>query len=317
MYEASVIIPNYNGGRFLRNCMNSLLKQSDGNFETILVDNGSTDDSLQVMADYSWVRVISLTERVGFGRAVNEGIAASHAPYVIVLACDTEAEEDFVKELLRAVKRSSRMFSCQAKIIRGSNPGKIENGGLCYNSFGWIFVRGRGKSVRHYDKRGRIFAASAAASVYRKAVFREIGLFDEELPAGLADLDMGYRARIYGYSNTYEPQAAVSRGGINSEDFSGWRLRTRNISCGNISLLYRNMPFFQFLLNLPFLLSGFLVKTGLFLAGRLGKEYFGGIFRGFMLCRKEKKVEFEKRNILNYMDIQLELWKNMFRMFTG
>ena len=111
--EVSVIIPNYNGIAFLDSVLGSLEGQTARNFEVIFVDNGSTDGSCSFVAgNYSWVHIIELPENYGFCRAVNEGIRAAKAPYVLLLNNDTEVAEDFVEQMLSAIRRHKNAFSC-------------------------------------------------------------------------------------------------------------------------------------------------------------------------------------------------------------
>lgn len=98
MQEISVIIPNYNGMAYLDGVLSGLECQTVKNFEVILVDNGSGDGSCAfVAASYPWVRLIELPENFGFCKAVNEGIKASRAPYVLLLNNDIEVTRDFIE----------------------------------------------------------------------------------------------------------------------------------------------------------------------------------------------------------------------------
>ena len=98
--EVSVVIPNYNGIAFLDSVLASLEGQTLKNFEVIFVDNGSSDGSCSFVAgNYPWVHIIELPENYGFCKAVNEGIKASRAPYVLLLNNDTEVKEDFLEEI--------------------------------------------------------------------------------------------------------------------------------------------------------------------------------------------------------------------------
>lgn len=116
MQEVSVIIPNYNGMAYLEGVLSSLEQQEFQNFETILVDNGSSDGSVAfTMGNYPWVHIIELPDNFGFSRAVNEGIYAARAPYVLLLNNDTEVDRYFVGEMLAAIKRHRRAFSCSAR----------------------------------------------------------------------------------------------------------------------------------------------------------------------------------------------------------
>ena len=173
MYEVSVVIPNYNGSKYLPECLNALLKQTFTNFETIVIDNGSEDDSIAVIQrDFSWVKLICFRENFGFCRAVNEGIYASKAPYVILLNNDTRVDENFVGELLAGIKRSKKRFSCQAKMIQYCNHQLMDDAGNYYNALGWAFARGKGKPVEKYEKEKKVFSCCGGASIYRKSVFQ-------------------------------------------------------------------------------------------------------------------------------------------------
>ena len=200
MKDISVIIPNYNGLRFLDTVFKSLRRQTTDRFETILVDNGSTDESvLFTSANYPEVRIIRLPDNRGFAGAVNEGIKASSGKYCLLLNNDTEAEPGFVEELYNAIRRHKKAFSCQAKMIGFDDRSRLDDAGNYYCALGWAFARGKGKDVSLYNKEERIFSACAGAAIYKKSLLLKLGLFDEEHFAYLEDLDIGYRARLKGY----------------------------------------------------------------------------------------------------------------------
>src|SRR5262245_61304268 len=113
----TVVIPNWNGQRFLPGCFESLRAQRFREFEVVLVDNGSRDDSLSLTATrYPEVRVIALPENVGFAAAVNRGIKAGRGRYVALLNNDTEADPDWLRELVRALEADPRAASAAAKM---------------------------------------------------------------------------------------------------------------------------------------------------------------------------------------------------------
>ena len=114
MQEVSVIIPNFNGMAYLDGVLSGLECQTVRNFEVILVDNGSSDGSCAFVASsYPWVHMIELPENFGFCKAVNEGIKASRAPYVLLLNNDIEVTPDFIEEMLAAIRRHKKAFSCE------------------------------------------------------------------------------------------------------------------------------------------------------------------------------------------------------------
>ena len=130
---------------------------------------------------------------------------------------DTEAEPDFLEEMVAALRRHKKAFSCQAKMIQLHDRDKMDDAGNYYCALGWAFARGKGKDISHYDREQKIFSTCAGAAIYRKKFIDRIGDFDEEHFAYLEDLDIGYRARICGYQNWYAPKAKVY-GGIRGED---------------------------------------------------------------------------------------------------
>ena len=316
--EVSVVIPNFNGIAFLDSVLASLEGQTLSNFEVILVDNGSTDGSCSfVTANYPWVHLIELSENFGFCGAVNAGIRAAKAPYVLLLNNDTEVKEDFVEEMLAAIRRHKNAFSCGARMVQYHDRDRLDDVGNYYCALGWSFARGRGKDINAYETEDKIFSACAGAAIYRKKIIEKIGYFDEEHFAYLEDTDIGYRARIYGYENWYAPKAIVYHVGSGTSGSRYNQFKTRYSSRNNIYLIYKNMPLLQIILNLPFLAVGFLIKFLFFAVKGMGKEYAAGIKNGFSISMKNKKVPFRIKHLPNYCKIQLELWINIIRRFRA
>lgn len=316
--EVSVVIPNFNGIAFLDSVLASLEGQTLSNFEVILVDNGSTDGSCSfVTANYPWVHLIELSENFGFFGAVNAGIRAAKAPYVLLLNNDTEVKEDFVEEMLAAIRRHKNAFSCGARMVQYHDRDRLDDVGNYYCALGWSFARGRGKDIHAYETEDKIFSACAGAAIYRKKIIEKIGYFDEEHFAYLEDTDIGYRARIYGYENWYAPKAIVYHVGSGTSGSRYNQFKTRYSSRNNIYLIYKNMPLLQIILNLPFLAVGFLIKFLFFAVKGMGKEYAAGIKNGFSISMKNKKVPFRIKHLPNYCKIQLELWINIIRRFRA
>ena len=316
--EVSVVIPNFNGIAFLDSVLASLEGQTLSNFEVILVDNGSTDGSCSfVTANYPWVHLIELSENFGFCGAVNAGIRAAKAPYVLLLNNATEVKEDFVEEMLAAIRRHKNAFSCGARMVQYHDRDRLDDVGNYYCALGWSFARGRGKDIHAYETEDKIFSACAGAAIYRKKILEKIGYFDEEHFAYLEDTDIGYRARIYGYENWYAPKAIVYHVGSGTSGSRYNQFKTRYSSRNNIYLIYKNMPLLQIILNLPFLAAGFLIKFLFFAIKGMGKEYAAGIKNGFSISMKNQKVPFRIKHLPNYCKIQLELWINIIRRFRA
>lgn len=314
MKKVTIIIPNYNGIAYLPVCLDALRRQDCQEFDTIVVDNGSADGSQALLArDYPEVRVIALPGNQGFCGAVNAGISASRTPFVILLNNDTEAASGFVRGLLLCIQKDPRRFSCSAKMLQFYRREQIDDAGNYYSALGWAYARGKDRPREDYCREQEIFASCAGAAIYRKDVMDEIGYFDETHFAYLEDLDLGYRARIYGYVNVFAPDAVVYHVGSGTTGSRYNPFKVRYSARNNVYLIYKNMPFLQLLLNLPFLAAGFIIKFLFFVKKGFGKEYAAGIRQGFEICKKDKKVRFDLKNFGNYCKIQWELWANIAR----
>ena len=316
MCEVSVIIPNFNGKQYLKNCLDAMKRQVYRDFEVILVDNGSKDGSADYVREhYPEVRVLTLQENKGFCGGVNAGIRVSQSPYVVLLNNDTIAEKYFLKNLVSFMKEHPGTFSCQAKMLKLQDRDKIDDAGNYYCALGWAFADGKGKLETIYNREKKIFSACAGAAIYDKRLLEKTGLFDEAHFAYLEDLDIGYRARLLGYENWFCPKARVYHVGSGTSGSRYNLFKVRYSSRNNIYMIYKNMPFLQIILNLPFLLVGFGMKILFFCMKGYGIEYLAGIKNGFQLSVKGRKVPFSLKHFPAYCKIQWELWVNIFRRF--
>lgn len=316
--EATVVIPNYNGIKYLKGCLDSLREQSRHDFKVLLIDNGSQDGSVQlVKSHYPEVELVCFSENRGFCGAVNEGIRRADTPYVILLNNDTVCAQEFVAELIAAMEKMPDCFSCASQMVKMQDSTVIDNAGDYYCALGWAYACGKGKPAKHYQKRREIFSACAGAAIYRRDIFDEIGLFDETHFAYLEDVDVAYRAKIAGYRNYYIPEAVVKHVGSATSGSVYNEFKIRHSSRNSVYLIYKNMPWPQILLNLPFLAAGFLMKILFFARKGYFREYVSGLWKGVRLCRTDKKVRFRGKNLPQYLRIQLELWVNTVRRLAG
>lgn len=317
MQIATVVIPNLNGMKYLKGCLDSLMEQSRQDFSILVIDNGSNDGSADyIRRCYPEVEVVCFAKNEGFCRAVNEGILRSKTPYVVLLNNDTVCEPCFIEELVRVMERDPNCFSGGACMLQMQDTDRIDNAGDYYCALGWAFALGKGKPVSFYKNERKIFSACAGAAIYRRSVFEEIGLFDEAHFAYLEDIDVAWRARIAGYCNRYIPNAVVHHMGSATSGSVYNEFKIRHSSRNSVYLIYKNMPFLQILLNLPFLAAGFGIKILFFAKKGYLKEYVMGLGKGVALCDRSKKVKFCSRNLKHYMKIQLELWANVIRRLT-
>lgn len=321
--KTTVIIPNYNGKEYLKQCLLSLAKCEPADFHTLVVDNGSTDGSVELLKEeFPYVQSIFLPENTGFAPGVNRGLEQTKTDFALLLNNDTTVAKDFVVNMERALEKNKKAFSVSAKMVMMHNPERLDGAGDLYCALGWAFALGKGKTVaNHYTKPAEIFSSCGGAVIYRMDVLNEIGYFDEEHFAYLEDVDLGYRAKIHGYGNYYEPSALCYHAG---SGFSGSRYNEFKIalaSRNSIYLIWKNMPFLQILINFPFLLVGFLTKVVFFTKKGFGNTYCKGLLDGFRLSfskeGKSHKVPFLPRHFMQYAKIEWELLVNVLRRFLG
>ena len=321
----AVVIPNYNGMKYLERCLASLSVQSFTEYCVIVVDDCSKDESIAVCKECApEVTIISREKNGGFSAAVNDGIRHGiemGAEYIILLNNDTEVAPDFIECLYSAASESEKCFSVQARMLSLANPEILDDAGDFYMLPGFAYARGKGKSSKRYERHDRIFSACAGAAIYKTSVLEEIGLFDEMHFAYLEDVDIGYRARIFGYYNYYEPKAIVYHAGSATSGSRYNEFKTRLAARNSIYLIYKNQTVLQWLLHWPYVLAGCLLKLIFFCRKGMGKLYYQSVLEGFtMSCSKEgkaHKVKFRMRNLGNYIRLEFELWWNLVRKLFG
>lgn len=209
MPRVSVVIPNLNGEHLLPMALDTLRKQAFTDFEVIVVDNGSKDGSLKLLKEkYPEVRIISLDKNYGFAFPVNRGIEASKGEFVCLLNNDIELDPRWMEELLTALEKNPEAGSAGPKLMRYHERERINVLAIRVNRDGHVEIVGAGEHDRgQYDEECLVFGVNAGASMYRKAMFDDIGLFDEVFFASFEDVDLAFRAQLAGYKALYVPQA--------------------------------------------------------------------------------------------------------------
>ena len=261
--SVTVVIPNYNGLKFMEPCMAALEKQTCKDFEILVVDNGSSDGSVDWLRSHQYPTIF-LEENTGFSGAVNVGIKASKTPFVLLLNNDTEVEPDFIGEMIKAIRRSDQIFAVSSKMVQMYHKELMDDAGDMYSVLGWAYQRGVGRSSKGYNREREVFSACAGAAIYRRAVFEQIGYFDEMHFAYLEDIDVCYRAKIFGWHNRYCPTAVVYHVGSGTSGSKYNAFKVRLAARNNVYLNYKNMPLFQLLVNFLPITMGIIVKYGFF-----------------------------------------------------
>lgn len=212
--EVSVVIVTWNGRRFLDDCLQSVAAQRGVTAETILVDNGSTDGTVEyVRQRYPWVRVLALPENVGFAAGNNAGVREARGRLVALLNNDTAADPDWLRALVEGLDEASGTSLVTSRIVYMHAPGTIDSAGDGYLRAGAAYKRLHGAPADAAAESVEVFGVCGAACLMPRRVFDELGGFDEDFFASHEDVDLSYRARLLGYRCRYVAGAVVRHHG--------------------------------------------------------------------------------------------------------
>lgn len=208
----AVVIPNFNGATIISYAIDSILAQDYPRFELIVIENGSSDDSLSVLADYAeQITVIKNPVNLGFAGGVNVGIdyAIQHKFEAVALFnSDAVAEPDWLLNLAKEFVSRPGTGIITGKLQLAPTPA-IDSTGEFYSIWGMPFPRGRGEPIDHYSNGEFVFGATGGASLYRCEMLQHIGWFDESFFAYYEDVDISFRAQLNGWTVYYTPQAVA------------------------------------------------------------------------------------------------------------
>jgi GT2 family glycosyltransferase len=206
----SIVIVNWNGLHLLQPCIAALHRQTERRFEVIVVDNGSTDGSLAWLAEQSEIRLIRNSTNQGFAPATNQGIRASHAPFVALLNNDTEPDPQWLEFLLQAMD-TPQVGSANGVLLFAAHPDRVQSAGIAMDraAIAWDRFGGLPRTHALVQQPAEIFGASGGAALYRRAMLDDIGLLNERYFAYLEDVELAWRAQKAGWVCQYVPQATV------------------------------------------------------------------------------------------------------------
>jgi GT2 family glycosyltransferase len=219
----SIVVPNWNGRGWLPGCLESIASQEPAPAEVIVVDNGSTDSSLDYLrAEHPDVRIIALPENTGFAHAANRGIAAARGELVALLNTDVVLERDWTRRMVSEIEHDPGTAAVACKMLSLEDPGRIYDAGDVLRRDGLCEQRGRfRRDDGRWDAPGEVFGACAGAALYRRSALLELGGFDERYFAYLEDVDLALRLRLAGWRCRYEPAVALHRAEGSSHQLSG------------------------------------------------------------------------------------------------
>lgn len=211
MPRVSIVIPNWNGAELLKSCLASLKKQIFKDFELIIVDNGSTDNSLTVIKQiYPQSIVIKLPQNIGFSPAVNLGIKRARGKYIVLINNDTKVDSRCLDYLVRAADEHPETGMVAAKMLNFFQPELVDSAGDYIDAVGHANNIGLGKKDgRIFNRSKYIFLVTGGGGLFKREVFDGVGLLDDDYFAYFEDVDLCLRAQMAGFKAWYEPKAVI------------------------------------------------------------------------------------------------------------
>ncbi|GIW61551.1 MAG: hypothetical protein KatS3mg089_0403 [Patescibacteria group bacterium] len=208
----SIIISNLNGREWLDQCLKSLRYQTFDNFEIIMVDNVSKDDSVAfVKKNYPEVRVIENKQDLGFSGGNNVGVQYAHGEYVLLLNNDTRVTKDYLKNFIKAFQEIPRLGAAQSKMILMKDPNKLDACGAYWTDTTFLYHIGylQDQNLKKFNVPFPVFTNKGASMLIRKDLINKIGLFDDDFWCYYEETDFCHRVWMAGYECWYYPKAVM------------------------------------------------------------------------------------------------------------
>jgi GT2 family glycosyltransferase len=319
----SIIILNWNGESFLRNCLSSVANQDYQPIEIILVDNGSTDNSLDIVRmDFPDIVIIETGKNIGFAAGNNIGIHGANGQYIVIFNNDAEMERSCISEMVCAIEKDDRYGACASKILLKFEKGILDAAGIAICNDGLSIGRGRLEQVQHYDREEEVFFASGCCMLCRRDMLDDVRVgedfFDESFFMYADDTDLGWRARLRAWKTIYTPNAiAYHLHSASSESYSP--LKAFLVERNRICVLFTYFPWWmiirgQIFTTMRYLYQAYGAFSGKGAAGGFTKSYpkmtlikilfgaWGGALKRFTYIMTKRRFV-QKRRLISDIEI--------------
>ncbi len=254
----SIVILNYNGVKYLKEFLPSVLATQYENYEVVVADNGSTDNSIALLqSDFPTVKIITSATNEGFAGGYNWALKRIQADYYVLLNSDVSVTPNWIEPMVNVLEANPLNAACQPKLLSFKEPTTFEYAGAAggwIDALGYPFSRGRvfdicEKDQKQYQDIAPIFWASGAAMMIRASVFHELNGFDDQFFAHQEEIDLCWRMHLAGYKAFCCPQAVVYHVGAGTLPRGGRKvfLNFRN----NLVMMCKNLPLRELVWKLP------------------------------------------------------------------
>lgn len=317
----SILIVTYNSASHLARCLDSLNSQTCPGFEVIVVDNGSSDESVATAEKHQnrfSLKIITQKENIGFAAANNIGARAADGEWLVLLNADAFPEPDWLEKLLRAAEEHPEYVAFSSRQVSADEPDFLDGAGDSYHVSGLAWRRYIGYPAQEYGMQTcEVFSPCAAAAMYRRTAFLEAGGFDEDFFAYYEDVDLGFRLRLLGYRTLYVSDAVVFHVGSSTfgkrSEFAFYHSH-RNL----VWTFVKNMPAELFWKYLPFHVLANLIYLTYYSLRLPGKAIWKGkidSIRGFhKIFKKRRDIQSCRHASIEEIDQAFE--RGLFQPYT-
>jgi len=312
----SVVIVNWNGHRLLERCLQSLMVQSVPPADVIVVDNGSSDGSVELVSrEFPGVHLIALTDNVGFSRANNIGIRHARGDYIALLNNDAEPAPDWLASLVTALQANPDFDFCASKMVLYDNPHLADACGDFYTREGIPGKIGHLEPGDRYSVEREVFGACAGAALYRREVLEQTGGFDEDFFIVHEDSDLSFRARLLGYRCLYVPTAVVQHhlsASLGKESETAVYYAQRNMEF----VFFKNMPTGLLLKYLPLHMLADVLLFARYIWHRQARVFLRAKLDAIRMMPKmlKKRCQIQRDRRISAAEIEAQLDRDWLRM---
>ena len=313
MPEVSIVVLNWNGKKFLKNCLDSLAQLTYSRVEIIVVDNNSKDGSQEfVRTNYQNAILIENKENYGFAKGNNIGFEASTGDYVLILNNDTIVTPNFLEPLIKDFEDDPEIACLQPQIRLFENKQLLDGVGAFLTLTGFLYHFGylKDRMLSKYNKKIKIFSAKGACMLLRRKAIEKVGLFDEDFFIFFEETDLCFRLWLAGYSVVYEPESVIYHlGGGDTTSSNSYQhekrvyLSFRNMICCYI----KNFGTRNLLIILPFfilthvvLIFYYLLIMRIYLIKVIFKAYYWNIYNLSSTIKKRNNIQHNIRKVSDY-----------------
>ncbi len=305
--KMSIVIPNYNGEKYLSGCLKSIDKQTQKIFETIVVDNGSSDTSIDIISNFSKVKLIRNKKNLGFSKAVNIGIKEAKGDLIALLNNDTELDNSWAEKIVEAAQAYPKAGFFASKMLDYYHHDIIDSAGDGLSWSGRAFNIGRGKkNTSEFFKKKFVFGACGGSAVYRKEIFEKVGYFDEDFFMYLEDVDFSFRAQSQGFKCLFVPEAKVFHLGAATSGGKKSAFAFKYINKNRWHLIYKNYPLRMLLLHMPAIMFSEILFFVAAIRHFFLKEYCWAVINAFLehkkMIKKRKTIQKSRVISLKYLN---------------